>query len=370
MTYLSIGSRVDAPGGSVELLASKFNRHTFWCGQSGSGKTYALGVLLEQLLLHTELPLLVLDPNADFVHLNEPRPEADPAEGSGIGGTDMRILHSGPGSGNRVRTRFTDLSVASKAAVLQLDPVRDAGEFNVLLNYDTGADGATFDGSTFDGANYIASLRSSGNPGQAQLATRIENLQVLDWDLWSRGGESVTDIIDTRPRATVMELGGFSDPAEPKVAALAVLEHLWATRAERRPVLIVIDEAHNLCSPNPATPVERALTEQLIQIAAEGRKFGLWLFLSTQRPGKIHPNVLSQCDNLGLMRINSPRDLEELAGVFGYVPRELVNRSKDFVQGQGLFAGGFIEQATLAQMRNRVTLEGGSDVKVPLRGGR
>ncbi|WP_238705613.1 ATP-binding protein [Serinicoccus chungangensis] len=28
------------------LVARKLNRHTFWCGQSGSGKTYALGVLL------------------------------------------------------------------------------------------------------------------------------------------------------------------------------------------------------------------------------------------------------------------------------------------------------------------------------------
>lgn len=363
MKHLVIGSGVDAPGENVNLSASKFNRHTFWCGQSGSGKTYALGVLLEQLLLHTELPLLVLDPNADFVHLNEPRPEAEAAEAAGISGTDMRILHSGPGAADRVRTRFTDLSVAAKAAVLQLDPVRDAEEFNVLLNFDTGADGRNF-----DGGNYIASLRSSGDPGRAKLATRIENLQVLDWDLWSRGGESITDVIDARPRATVLELGGFNDPAEPKVAALAVLERLWATRTDRRPVLIVIDEAHNLCSPAPSTPVDRALTEQLIQIAAEGRKFGLWLFLSTQRPGKIHPNVLSQCDNLGLMRINSPRDLEELAGVFGFAPQELIRRSKDFVQGQGLFAGGFVEEATVAQMRTRVTLEGGSDVKVPLAG--
>ena len=363
MTQLVIGSGVDAPDENVTLAASKFNRHTFWCGQSGSGKTYALGVLLEQLLLHTELPLLVLDPNADFVHLNAPRPDADATEGSGISGTEMRILHSGPGEGNRVRARFTDLSVAAKAAVLQLDPVLDAEEFNVLVHVESGVDARTFDGT-----NYIDSLRASGDPGQAKLATRIENLRVLDWDLWSRGGEAVTDVVDARPRATVMELGGFNDPAEPKVAALAVLERLWAKRAERRPVLIVIDEAHNLCSPDPTTPVERALTEQLIQIAAEGRKFGLWLFLSTQRPGKIHPHVLSQCDNLGLMRINSPRDLEELAGVFGFAPEELIMRSKDFVQGQGLFAGGFVEKATLAQMRNRVTFEGGSDVKVPLRG--
>ncbi|WP_231554515.1 helicase HerA domain-containing protein [Arthrobacter sp. L77] len=57
----------------AELDATRFNRHTFWCGQSGSGKTYALGVVLEPLLLHTRLPILVLDPNADFVRLGDLR---------------------------------------------------------------------------------------------------------------------------------------------------------------------------------------------------------------------------------------------------------------------------------------------------------
>ena len=195
---------------------------------------------------------------------------------------------------------------------------------------------------------------------------RIENLQVLDWKLWSREGGSVTEIIDTRPRATVLDLRGFAHPSEPKVAALAALEHLWINRNDRKSLLIVIDEAHNLCSPTPATPVERALTALIVQIAAEGRKYGLWLFLSTQRPTKIHPTALSQCDNLGLMRMNSPRDLAELAEVFGLVPEELPLRSQHFKQGQGLFAGGFIAEPTMAQMRGRITQEGGSDVKVPV----
>src|SRR5690606_25414824 len=155
------------------------------------------------------------------------------------------------------------------------------------------------------------------------------------------GTTSVNDTIDERPNATVLDLGGFEHPVEPKVAALAVLEHLWAQRESRRPILLVIDEAHNLCSPEPATAVERALTDKLIQIAAEGRNFGLWLFLATQRPTKIHPNVLSQCDNLGLMRMNAPRDLAELADVFGFAPEEMFRRAQTFTQGQSMLAGGF-----------------------------
>ncbi len=38
---------------------------------------------------------------------------------------------------------------------------------------------------------------------------------------------------------------------EPKVAALSVPEHQWVNRHARKHMLIVIDEAHNLCSPTP-----------------------------------------------------------------------------------------------------------------------
>ena len=48
-------------------------------GQSGSGKTYSLGVILEQLLLETGVRLVVLDPNSDFGRLAEMRADADPA---------------------------------------------------------------------------------------------------------------------------------------------------------------------------------------------------------------------------------------------------------------------------------------------------
>lgn len=362
MTTLTIGTSVDDPSRRVELDARRFNRHTFWCGQSGSGKTYALGVVLERLLLHTELPMVIFDPNGDFTRMRTVRPHASADDASQIEATDIRVFRSGKSDGDELHVRYLELSTASKGAVLQLDPIADAEEYNVLLHMREQA-------PLIAAEEMVTRLRGSGDPDHIRLANRIENLQVLEWDLWARGGTSVVDVIDQRPRATVLDLGGFTDPAEPKVAALAVLEHLWARREERRPVLLVIDEAHNLCSPNPETAVERALTNQLIQIAAEGRKFGLWLLMSTQRPTKIHPNVLSQCDNLALMRMNAPRDLAEIADVFGFASEASIRRSAQFTQGQALFAGGFIAAPTFVQMGDRITEEAGGDVKVPMREG-
>ena len=50
---LDVGQLALARGVPFQLNAGGFGRHTFVCGQSGSGKTYSLGVLLERLLMET-----------------------------------------------------------------------------------------------------------------------------------------------------------------------------------------------------------------------------------------------------------------------------------------------------------------------------
>ena len=89
--------------------------------------------------------------------------------------------------------------------------------------------------------------------------------------------------------------------------------------------------------------------------------------LSTQQPHKIHPNVLSQCDNLVLMRMNSTADLAQLGDVFGAAPPQMAATATSFRQGELLLAGGFVAAPLIARVAERLTEEGGSDVAVPLR---
>ncbi|GEE01754.1 hypothetical protein nbrc107696_22000 [Gordonia spumicola] len=355
---LPVGHHLDSADPAA-LLAHRLNRHTFWCGQSGSGKTYALGVLLEQVLLHTELPIVVLDPNSDFTKLGAVRDDAPAAEAAELGDRTVRVLRPGA-SDDPLTVRFVDMDIRSRAAILQLDPVRDADEFNTMIR-------SAAAGIPEVGEALVDWLRKSDDERFQRIAVRLENLGVADWNLWAWGGRDVTDVVAERADATVVDLGSFGTPEELQAAALAVLDDLWARRDERIGRLVVIDEAHNLCMPNPSTPLEKLLTDRIVQIAAEGRKYGIWLLLSTQRPSKVHPNALSQCDNLGLMKMSSARDLAELAQVFGYAPQALLDRSPSFAQGQVLFAGGFTPNAQIVQVAARLTREGGSDVAVPLR---
>ncbi|MRX43394.1 ATP-binding protein [Agromyces kandeliae] len=357
---LEVGTDLTPPGGPAKLLPHRFNRHTFWCGQSGSGKTYALGVVIEQVIAHTALPIVVFDPNSDFVRLGELNPGATGPTADALRERDIRVLRPNVPGSEPLRARFVGMPMASKAAVLQLDPVVDRQEYNALVHLRETLD-------TTDLGAILPTLGSSDDPVKRELALRIENLGLMGWEVWAGTGRAATDVIDERPDATVLDLGGFSTPEQQLVVALAVLDELWARREERRPVLLVIDEAHNLCSPQLDSPVAIAVRERLVQIAAEGRKFGLWLLLSTQRPSKVHPGIISQCDNLALMKMSSPIDLEGLATYFGYAPTGLIARSPWFRQGEALFAGGFVPAPTLLKMNSRVTPEGGVDVPVPLR---
>ncbi len=96
---------------------------------------------------------------------------------------------------------------------------------------------------------------------------------------------SIEDIGDDW-RALVLDVGGFENPEEKTLIANAVLQKLWTRRDERRPYLVVIDEAHNICPQEPDNPIQQMATERAITIAAEGRKSGLCMLLSTQQPGK------------------------------------------------------------------------------------
>jgi uncharacterized protein len=356
---LGMGALLAAPDVMAGLVPSKLNRHTFWCGQSGSGKTYALGVALERILVQTRLPIVIFDANSDFVRLNTPRGDADPGESAALGSRDIRVLRPGEGK-DSLRIRFRDMSPQVKAALIRLDPLVDRAEYNALLRTKDLA--APFE----DPKELAPFLRSLNETGYTALAERLENLGVLDWQIWAGDRTPATDIIAERPAATVLDLGSFTDREEQLAVALGVLSDLWGRREERRPVLLVVDEAHNLCSPDLESVAGRAVRDLIISIAAEGRKYGLWLLISTQRPGKVHRGIVSQCDNLTLMRMNSPDDLDELAHLFGFVPREMLGQSSRFRQGEALLAGGFVPAPSMIRVRDRLTQEGGIDVRVPM----
>jgi DNA helicase HerA-like ATPase len=348
---LAIGEFTLAPGVEFTLDAGGFDRHTFLCGQSGSGKTYSLGLILERLLAETELRLVILDPNSDYVKLGTVREGADPELAAryraATGGIEVHSANAG--ADQRLRLAARDIEANAQAALLRLDPVADRDEYAELAALLAQEPPPTME-----------ALMGSERP----LATRIRNLRVHEYGIWARGepGNVLDALGDDGPRCLVVDLGSLPTREEQALTAAAVLERLWALRARRVPMLIVIDEAHNVCPGRPEDPLTALAADTVVRIAAEGRKFGLYLLVSTQRPQKVHENVISQADNLVLMRLNSAADAAFAQAVFSFVPPELVARSSSFRLGEALVAGKISSHPALLRFGARVAEEGGADV--------
>ncbi len=80
------------------------------------------------------------------------------------------------------------------------------------------------------------------------------------------------------------------------------------------PTVLVMEEAHTFIKrykDDSESQNSAAICCQVFEkIAREGRKFGLGLVLSSQRPSELSPTVLSQCNSFLLHRISNDRDQE------------------------------------------------------------
>jgi DNA helicase HerA-like ATPase len=240
--------------------------------------------------------------------------------------------------------RLAELDPVAQAALLRLDPVADREEYAEL-----------------------AAALAAGElalDGDRPLALRARNLGVDDFGVWARGDPRTVldDVLDPSARCVVVDLGALATLEEQAVVSGAVLGALWKRREQREPVLIVIDEAHNVCPAQPADALTALAAAHAVRIAAEGRKFGLYMLVSTQRPQKVQENVISQCDNLVLMRLNSTADTAFAQAVFSFVPASLVERATTFTLGEALVAGKVSPQPALIRFGARIAQEGGADV--------
>jgi len=359
---LDVGSLVHAPDVRARLNAGGLARHTFLCGQSGSGKTYTTGVLLEQIVRQTSLRLIVIDPNSDHVGLRETLEAADgdvaAAHRARAGGIEIvRAERSMPFATAMIGMRFSNFGTPAQALVLRLDPVNDADELEALL------DSTALLTPPYDPADVAAAAVAANTTAGRRLAVRIRTLGIDQWQLWQPDPEiPVLGDLARTAGGLVVDTGSMRDPAERSAIAAGVLAGLWATRAQRIPTLVVLDEAHHICPAEPADPIQAVATDLAVLIAGEGRKYGIFMVVATQRPQKVHPSVVAGCESLVLLRMNSLRDVAELEGFFSHVPEGLLRLAPGFVRGEALVAGALAPAPLHLRIGGRITPEGGGDV--------
>jgi hypothetical protein len=197
------------------------------------------------------------------------------------------------------------------------------------------------------------SLRAAASSLSSKLATLVRSRSVV-WRNDTDPNPAVHDLLDSKVLA--LDLGSLPNWDDKLLVANYVVQQLWATHEDdhatavkkqtepTRITFLVIDESHNLLPPVPSTPSARLLCSQVIRIAAEGRKYGLFLIVVTQRPRKIDTNILNECENLFLMRMTNQTDLTFLREQLGYLESDdltdapLLKPGEFYLRGSELIA--------------------------------
>lgn len=150
--------------------------------------------------------------------------------------------------------------------------------------------------------------RIDGIRSDPRYAFMFENANV--------GGDTMAQVLDqlfhlesTERGLTILKLASL--PGEVVDAVVCVTTRLafefgvWSDGGV--PILLVCEEAHRFASGDHSigfAPARRALA----RVAKEGRKYGIYLGLVTQRPAELDPTIISQCSTLFFMRMANDED--------------------------------------------------------------
>lgn len=452
MGVVSLATHLGEEQSIVPIPTSALGHHTLIVGQSGSGKSFMLARLLEEILLRTSARVVIFDPNGDFDRFDEHVTSAwsDPrlARALSDAAAAWRRFHNS-GSHQTVgrevevldtqeafETRWTERSVCSLRlsgrAVSSGEGARRASPRSHFAQL-------KFDWSTLDEfRDWLFEIR--GKPSHAARlgllactayadfeATRAwsrprDNLDGLieicqefaqqdialkhyqylkrlsddDWKevrailesvrrhhsaLFSRSPATIDSdpsqylramcngAVDDRSAPDVLHLGlEQARPDDALVAAELVLGTLWNLMKARKirssdrlePVFVVFDECQIFAPDAPKQPLEARLCERLVQIASEGRKYGIYLVLATQRPTKLEPRLVAECENQCILRLQGHAEHAFATNVLGIDERR-AKQIQDFRLGHALLAGQWVGgvEAPVRIVPARVELGGG-----------
>jgi DNA helicase HerA-like ATPase len=146
-----------------------------------------------------------------------------------------------------------------------------------------------------------------------------------------------------------------------------IVSEIWkqATRyGLSRPVFLVLEEAHNFV---PAGHDDGKAGWWLKRIASEGRKFGIFLVLITQRPYRVHQDTLSQCGSQVIMRLTNPEDQNAVRRASESISEGLLSDLPGLNVGEAVVLGPLVRVPVMVRIGRRESQEGGSDIDVVAR---
>lgn len=131
----------------------------------------------------------------------------------------------------------------------------------------------------------------------------------------------------------------------------------------RFPVHLLLEEAHRYVS---AAPSRYALDAGRVfeRIAKEGRKYGLFVMVASQRPSELSKTVLSQCSNFVVHRIQNPDDLSQIRQMSPSISDGVLRRLPTLPKQHALVFGNSVNLPTTFKVRSADPLPASDDAKI------
>lgn len=119
------------------------------------------------------------------------------------------------------------------------------------------------------------------------------------------------------------------------------------------PVNLILEEAHRYISDSPIGSFLKA--NRIFElIAKEGRKFGMLLIISSQRPSELSKTVLSQCSNFIVHRIQNPEDLSHIRQITPHISETILRRMPSIPTQHALIFGHAVNLPTTFKVNEAI----------------
>ncbi len=388
---LNIGKNLKTD--ELVYLDDSRSRAVLVCGKRGSGKSYTLGVIVEELLDAGDVLTIIIDPMGIYYPMTQPNQEQDRLLWEwGLSARGMPILLLVPGDpevlygGREVigameargvcfrsfRINPADLSPDAWCQLfdLSISDVMGIALFRAVQHLSRRRK------EQFFIPDIISEIEMDGlvqDRTRQALLNRLEMAQ--SWDLFSTSYQELWEVFDPNS-VNIMDLSTL-DPG-PRGRRNLVVDVLARDIFKRRTIArrkeglgligelprvwMLIDEAHQFIPSGKGTLAKQAL----IRWAKEGRQPGISLVVASQQPSAIDSEVITQCDVIVAQKLTNRTDIKAINALSqDYMGSELKTYIRKLKrQGEAVLVDDEQETVVITQIRPRKSYHGGGEARV------
>jgi len=344
-------------------IDSLVQKHICILAKTGGGKSYACGVLVEELL-KKKIPMVIIDTHGEYSSLAQPnkdRKDKKNMEKFGIKASDYagQLIEFSP-IGSRGNTKHITLDGMNleAAEIRDLLSAKLSGpQIGVL--YQAIKELKEYK-QQYNIRDIIDAVNRSKSNARWNVIASLESLDAIG--VFSEEGTTMDSLVKKGKCALINMKGVPPDIQEVVVARLT--KELFDQRKAGKipPFLLVVEEAHNYC---PERGFGNAVSSPMLRtVASEGRKFGMGLCIVSQRPAKVDKNIISQCNTNIILKVTNPNDLKAIIQSVEGLTNQTYNEIQRLPIGVALISGASLQIPIMVEIRTRETSHGGKSVTI------